>query len=214
MTVFVLDDHEIIRDGLRARLEQEPDITVIGEAATATEALARIPQLTPDVVILDIQLPDGDGITVCREVRSTMKPPPACLMLTSDTDDDALFGAIVAGVSGYMLTRASSASIVSAVRTVAAGGSLLDPTLTAGVMNRLRRGAGGVDPRYEQLTPQERRILDHIADGMTNRQIADRLFLAEKTVRNYVASLLAKLGLQRRSAAAAYGTERRLRQES
>ena len=194
ISVFLLDDHELVRTGLKTVFESEDDIQVVGEAATVAEALVRIPQVRPDVAILDVRLPDGQGVEVCREIRSTVEPPPACLMLTSYSDDDALFGAIMAGAAGYMLKQVSGRSLVDAVRTVAVGGSLLDATLTASVMNKLRgeTASSAPDPRYEQLSPQERRVLDLVAEGLTNRQIAERLFLAEKTVKNYVSSVAAQ----------------------
>ncbi|WP_409493795.1 response regulator [Amycolatopsis sp. cmx-11-12] len=210
ISVFLLDDHELVRTGLKTVFEAEDDLTVVGEASTAAEALVRIPAVKPQVAVLDVRLPDGGGISVCREIRAAVDPPPACLMLTSYSDDDALFGAIMAGAAGYMLKQVSGGALVKAVRTVAAGGSLLDSTLTASVMNRLRGDNDDhPDPRYEQLSPQERRVLDHIADGLTNRQIAEKLFLAEKTVKNYVSSLLHKLGFERRTAAAVYASQRR-----
>ncbi|ANN15657.1 response regulator [Amycolatopsis orientalis] len=209
ISVFLLDDHELVRTGLKTVFEAEDDLTVIGEASTAAEALVRIPAVKPQVAVLDVRLPDGEGVSVCREIRSSVTPPPACLMLTSYSDDDALFGAIMAGAAGYMLKQVSGGALVKAVRTVAAGGSLLDSTMTASVMNRLRGGSDLPDPRYEQLSPQERRVLDHIADGLTNRQIAEKLYLAEKTVKNYVSSLLHKLGFERRTAAAVYASQRR-----
>ncbi|MGK3207026.1 response regulator [Amycolatopsis kentuckyensis] len=209
ISVFLLDDHELVRTGLKTVFESESDIEVVGEAATAAEALVRIPQSRPDVAILDVRLPDGQGVEVCREIRSTVAPPPACLMLTSYSDDDALFGAIMAGAAGYMLKQVSGRSLVDAVRTVAVGGSLLDATLTASVMNKLRGAdVAAPDPRYEQLSPQERRVLDLVAEGLTNRQIAERLFLAEKTVKNYVSSVLHKLGVERRTSAAVYLSQR------
>ena len=209
ISVFLLDDHELVRTGLKTVFESESDIEVVGEAATAAEALVRIPQARPDVAILDVRLPDGQGVEVCREIRSTVAPPPACLMLTSYSDDDALFGAIMAGAAGYMLKQVSGRSLVEAVRTVAGGGSLLDATLTASVMNKLRGAdVAAPDPRYEQLSPQERRVLDLVAEGLTNRQIAERLFLAEKTVKNYVSSVLHKLGVERRTSAAVYLSQR------
>ncbi|MDX3194779.1 response regulator transcription factor [Streptomyces sp. MN03-5084-2B] len=208
--VFLLDDHELVRTGLKTVFEPEADIEVVGEAGTAAEALVRIPQARPDVAVLDVRLPDGEGVAVCREIRSTVEPPPACLMLTSYSDDEALFGAIMAGAAGYMLKQVSGRSLVEAVRTVAAGGSLLDATLTASVMNKLRgENVAAADPRYEQLSPQERRVLDLVAEGLTNRQIAERLFLAEKTVKNYVSSVLHKLGVERRTSAAVYMSQRR-----
>jgi DNA-binding NarL/FixJ family response regulator len=208
ITVFLLDDHEVVRLGLRQLLEGEPDVHVVGEASTAAQAVARIPALRPDVAVLDVRLPDGDGITVCREVRSVMDEPPACLMLTSFSDDEALFTAIMAGASGYLLKQVSGTDLVGAVRRLAAGESLLDPALTTAVLERLRNPDNDEDPRYESLTEQERRILDEIAAGKTNRQIAQSMFLAEKTVKNYVSGLLRKLGMERRTEAAVYAVER------
>jgi DNA-binding NarL/FixJ family response regulator len=207
--VFLLDDHEVVRLGLGQLLDGEPDIEVVGDAATAAQAIARIPALRPDVAILDVRLPDGDGITVCREVRSAMDDPPACLMLTSFSDDDALFTAIMAGAAGYLLKQVSGTDLVGAVRRLAAGESLLDPAMTASVLERLRHPVEEEeDPRYRSLTEQERRILEEIAVGKTNRQIAQSMFLAEKTVKNYVSGLLRKLGLERRTEAAVYAVER------
>jgi DNA-binding NarL/FixJ family response regulator len=200
--VFLLDDHEIVRRGVRDLINAEPGITVIGEAATAASALARIPALKPDVAILDIRLPDGDGVTVCREIRSKM-PQLACLMLTSFSDDDALFEAIMAGAAGYVLKQIRGTDLVGAIRTIASGQSLLDPEAASRVMRRMRDQAATTDP-LASLTDQERRILALIGEGLTNRQIGDRLFLAEKTVKNYISALFAKLGMQRRAQAAAY----------
>jgi DNA-binding NarL/FixJ family response regulator len=200
--VFLLDDHEIVRRGVRDLLETEPDLTVIGEAGTAAAALARIPALKPDVAVLDIRLPDGDGVTVCRDIRSKM-PQLACLMLTSFSDDEALFDAIMAGAAGYVLKQIRGTDLVGAIRTIASGQSLLDPQAAATVMRRMRDQATATDP-LAGLTDQERRILALIGEGLTNRQIGDRLFLAEKTVKNYVSALFAKLGMQRRAQAAAY----------
>jgi DNA-binding NarL/FixJ family response regulator len=211
ISVFTVDDHEIVRRGIRQVLDVEDDIEVVGEAATAAEAMAAIPVAQPRVVILDVRLPDGDGVTVCRDIRSAMTPPPACLMLTSYSDDEALFGAIMAGASGYMIKQVTGNDIVSAVRTLGLGGSLLDAGVTATVLNRLRGGRND-DPRYKSLSPQERKILDLIARGMTNRQIATELWLAEKTVKNYVSTLIHKLGFDSRTEAAVYAT--RLRQAS
>ena len=205
--VFLLDDHELVRRGVREMLEADGDIVVVGEAATAAEALARVPAVRPQVAVLDVRLPDGDGITVCRELRSQL-PDLACLMLTSFADDEALFGAIMAGAAGYVLKEIRSADLVGAVRTVAAGGSLLDPSAAAKVMERLRTGGREKDA-VDALTEQERRILDLIGEGLTNRQIGERMFLAEKTVKNYVSSVLSKLGLQRRTQAAVLATQRR-----
>ncbi|QJY48975.1 response regulator [Pseudonocardia broussonetiae] len=209
ISVFLLDDHEIVRRGIAGLLEGEDDIVVVGEAGTAAQAMARIPALRPDVAILDVRLPDGEGVSVCRDVRAAVDPPPACLMLTSYSDDEALFGAIMAGASGYLLKQVAGIDLVGAVRTVAAGGSLLDPRATSVVLDRLRKGEEPEDPRYASLSPQEQRILALIADGMTNRQIGAELFLAEKTVKNYVSSLLHKLGFARRTEAAVYAAEHR-----
>jgi len=200
--VFLLDDHEIVRRGVRDLLESEPGITVVGEAGTAAAALARIPALKPDVAILDVRLPDGDGVTVCREIRSRM-PQVACLMLTSFGDDEALFDAIMAGAAGYVLKQIRGTDLVGAVRTIASGQSLLDPEAASRVMRRMRDQAQRYDP-LSGLTDQERRILELIGEGLTNRQIGERLFLAEKTVKNYVSSLFAKLGMERRTQGAAY----------
>ncbi|MGH3495579.1 MAG: response regulator [Sciscionella sp.] len=209
ISVFLLDDHEVVRQGLRALLEAEGDIRVVGEAGSVREALVRIPVVRPAVAVLDVRLPDGEGITVCREIRVAVDPPPSCLMLTSYSDDEALFGAIMAGASGYMLKQVSGNDLVAAVRTVAAGGSLLDAQVTATVLGRLRGDTGVADPRYALLSPQERRVLELIAEGLTNRQIGQRLYLAEKTVKNYVSALLHKLGLERRTEAAVYAERRR-----
>ena len=202
--VFLLDDHEVVRNGIRALLEAEDDITVVGEAATVAEAQARIPPIRPHVAILDVRLPDGSGIEVCREVRS-QHPEIACLMLTSYADDEALFAAIMAGAAGYVLKQVSGHDLVNDVRRVAEGQSLLDPNLTERVMKRLRSGQDE-DPLLASLTPQERRILELVTEGRTNRQIASEIFLAEKTVKNYVSNLLEKLGMQRRTEAAVYAT--------
>jgi DNA-binding NarL/FixJ family response regulator len=203
--VFLLDDHEVVRRGIGDLLDAEPDMQVVGEAATAREALARIPALRPHVAVLDVRLPDGDGVTVCREIRSQM-PQVACLMLTSFADDEALFDAIMAGAAGYVLKQVRGSDLVNAIRTVAGGGSMLDPKATSQVMARLRAGSQQPDP-LSGLSDQERRILDLIGEGLTNRQIGEQLYLAEKTVKNYVSSLLAKLGMERRVQAAVYATE-------
>jgi len=200
--VFLLDDHEVVRMGVRELLEAEPDITVVGEAGTASSALARIPALRPDVAILDVRLPDGDGVSVCREIRSKM-PGVACLMLTSFGDDEALFDAIMAGAAGYVLKQIRGTDLVGAVRTVASGQSLLGPDAASRVMRRMREQSAHDDP-LAALTGQERQILELIGQGLTNRQIGERMFLAEKTVKNYVSALFAKLGMERRTQAAAY----------
>jgi DNA-binding NarL/FixJ family response regulator len=200
--VFLLDDHEVVRRGVRDLLEAEDDIEVVGEAGTAEQALARIPPTRPHVAVLDVRLPDGDGVSVCREIRSE-HPDIQCLMLTSFSDDEALFQAIMAGAAGYLLKQIKGTDIVDGVRRVARGESLLDPTVTKRVLDRLRKPPEE-DERLARLTPQERRILELIAEGMTNRQIADTIHLAEKTVKNYVSNLLAKLGMERRTQAAVY----------
>ncbi|MET9294451.1 response regulator transcription factor [Streptomyces sp. NPDC003077] len=203
ITVFLLDDHEVVRRGVHEMLTVESDIEVVGEAGTAADALVRIPATRPDVAVLDVRLPDGSGVEVCREIRSRDENIK-CLMLTSFADDEALFDAIMAGASGYVLKAIRGNELLSAVRDVAAGKSLLDPVATARVLERLRAGGSRGDDRLAQLTDQERRILDLIGEGLTNRAIGARLHLAEKTIKNYVSSLLSKLGMERRSQAAAY----------
>ncbi len=204
ISAFLLDDHEVVRQGVRALLEASGEITVVGEASTAAEALARIPAVRPDVAVLDVRLPDGNGIEVCREVRSSIGTN--CLMLTSYSDDEALFEAIMAGAAGYVLKQIRGNELLSAVKRVAAGESLLDPAVTGRVLERLRRPSAE-DERLSRLTPQERRILALIADGMTNRQIANELHLAEKTIKNYVSNMLTKLGMERRTEAAVFATK-------
>ncbi|MFD7879319.1 response regulator [Streptomyces sp. NPDC059766] len=202
--VFLLDDHEVVRRGVHEMLSVEDDIEVVGEAGTAAEALARIPATRPDVAVLDVRLPDGSGVEVCREVRSRDESV-GCLMLTSFADDEALLDAIMAGASGYVLKAIRGNELLSAVRDVAAGKSLIDPQAAARARMRLREGAGaGSDDRLARLTEQERRILDLIGEGLTNREIGERLHLAEKTIKNYVSGLLSKLEMQRRSQAAAF----------
>ncbi|AAZ57068.1 response regulator transcription factor [Thermobifida fusca] len=203
--VFLVDDHDVVRRGITAFLESEGDIEVVGEAATAADAIARIPAVRPDVAVLDVRLPDGSGVEVCREVRSRL-PELACLMLTSYSDDEALYQAVMAGASGYVLKQIHGSDLVGAVRTVAGGGSLLDPQSTARIMERLRERERREDP-LAKLTEQERRIFELIGEGLTNREIGERVFLAEKTVKNYVSSILAKLDMQRRTQAAAYAAQ-------
>ena len=198
--VFLLDDHEIVRRGLKELLESEGDIEVVGESGLAAEATRRIPAIRPDVAVLDGRLPDGSGIDVCREVRSR-DPGIAALILTSFDDDEALFAAIMAGASGYILKQVRSSDLVESVRQVAAGRSMLDPAITAQVLERIRSGPKQ-DPTLARLTQHEQRILELIGEGLTNRQIAARLSLAEKTVKNYVSTMLAKLGLESRTQAA------------
>ncbi|MFK4145348.1 response regulator [Streptomyces sp. NPDC004065] len=208
--VFLLDDHEVVRRGVHDLLNDEPDIEVVGEAATAEQALVRVPALRPDVAVLDVRLPDGDGVSVCRELRSRI-PDLACLMLTSFDDEEALLDSIMAGASGYVLKQIQGSDLVSAVRTVARGQSLLDPSATTKLMARLR---GGQQQEEEPdglpgLTDREREILALIGEGLTNRQIGQRLYLAEKTVKNHISRLLAKLGVERRIQAAVIATQAR-----
>lgn len=198
--VFLLDDHEVVRRGLADLLVIEPDLEVVGEAGSVAEALQRIPAVRPDVAVLDVRLPDGSGVEVCRDIRASM-PDVRCLMLTSYADDEALFNAIMAGASGYVLKEIRGTDLVNAIRQVAAGKSLLDPGATQRVLERIRAGEHH-DTRLDVLSDQERRILDLIGEGMTNRQIGESMHLAEKTVKNYVSSLLAKLGMERRTQAA------------
>jgi two-component system, NarL family, response regulator DevR len=205
--VFLLDDHEIVRRGLADLLETESDLTVVGEAGTAAEALNRIPAARPDVAVLDARLPDGSGIDVCRDIRSSM-PQVRCLILTSYDDNDAVFAAVMAGASGYLLKEIRGSSLVDAIRQVAAGRSLLDPSVTERLLTRLRDGEPE-DKKLASLSEREREILGLITEGLTNRQIGERLFLAEKTVKNYVSGLLAKLGMERRTQAAVFGAEHR-----
>ena len=207
--IFLLDDHEVVRRGVRDLLEAEPDFVVVGEASTAAEALARVPAVRPDVAVLDVRLPDGNGVEVCRELKSTL-PELACLMLTSFADDEALFDAIMAGAAGYVLKQIRGSDLVGAVRTVAHGGSLLDPKAAGALMARMR-APKAPDP-LAGLSDQERRILELIGEGLTNREIGQRLFLAEKTVKNYVSNLLAKLGFHRRTQVAVLATEVRTQQ--
>ena len=205
--LFLLDDHEIVRRGVADLLGSQDDIEIVGEAATVEEALDRIPAAAPDVAVLDARLPDGSGIEVCRLIRAD-HPEIRCLILTSYDDDEAIFAAVLAGAAGYVLKQIRGSNLIDAVRQVAAGQSLLDPGVTERVLARIRDGAR-TDPRIAALTDQERRILDLITDGLTNRQIGDELFLAEQTVKNNVSSLLQKLGMQRRTQAAVLGAQLR-----
>ena len=206
--VFLLDDHEVVRRGVAELISVEEDLAVVGEASTAAEALSRVPAVQPDVAVLDVRLPDGDGVTVCRELRSRL-PDLRCLMLTSFADDQALFDAIMAGAAGYVLKQIRGADLVGAIRTVAGGQSLLDPRATARVLDRMRHAAAAEPDPLSGLSEQERKVLELIGEGLTNREIGERMFLAEKTVKNYVSHLLAKLGLQRRTQAAILATEHR-----
>lgn len=203
--VFLMDDHEVVRRGVAALLSAEDDIEIVGEADSAAQALARIPAVRPHVAVLDVRIPDGDGVSVCREVRSQM-PEVACLMLTSFSDEEALFNAVMAGASGYVLKQIHGSDLVGAVRTVASGQSLLDPRSTAQMLQRLRDRETRKDP-LAALSDQERQILELIGEGLTNRQIGERMFLAEKTVKNYVSNLFAKLNMSRRTQAAAFAAQ-------
>jgi DNA-binding NarL/FixJ family response regulator len=204
--VFLLDDHELVREGIRQLLESDEEIEVVGEATTAAEARARIPLANPDVAILDVRLEDGNGIEVCRDMRSAL-PDLVCLMLTSYADDEALYASVMAGASGYVLKRIRAGELIEDVKKVADGASLMDPRAVARVVERIRKGPEE-DPRMADLTPQERRILELIADGRTNRQIAVEMILAEKTVKNYVTNLLSKLKMTSRTEAAVYAARR------
>jgi DNA-binding NarL/FixJ family response regulator len=206
--VFLLDDHEVVRRGVVELLHAEPDLQVVGEASTAAEALSRVPAVHPDVAVLDVRLPDGDGVSVCRELRSKL-PGLRCLMLTSFADDQALFDAIMAGADGYVLKQIRGADLVGAIRTVASGQSMLDPRATARVLDKMRHAATEKDDPLAVLSAQERTVLELIGEGLTNREIGERMYLAEKTIKNYVSHLLAKLGLQRRTQAAILATEHR-----
>ncbi|PTR30564.1 LuxR family two component transcriptional regulator [Rhodococcus sp. OK519] len=209
--VFLVDDHEIVRRGLVDLLGSAPDLTVVGEAASVGEAMARIPSSGADVAVLDVRLPDGNGVELCRDLRNVL-PDLRCLMLTSFADDEALFDAVMAGASGFVLKQILGTDLISAVRTVGAGGSLLDSRATAALMQRMR-SERTADPLAE-LSDQERAVFDLIGQGLTNREIAERLFLAEKTIKNYVSRLLAKLGMQRRTQAAVLATELRSNRRS
>jgi len=208
--VFLVDDHEVVRRGVRDVLQGSGEIVVVGEAGSVTEAREAIPTAAPDVAVLDVQLPDGTGIELCRDLRSD-RPELACLMLTSFPDDDAMLDAVVAGASGYVLKQVRGSDLVDAVRKVAAGHSLLDPDLRARAADRIRKGPEE-DDRLKHLTPQEHRILELLADGLTNRQIAEEMFLAEKTVKNYVSNLLSKMGMSRRTEAAVFAARMSERQ--
>jgi two-component system, NarL family, response regulator DevR len=206
--IFLLDDHEVVRRGLHDLLDGESGLSVVGDAGTAEQALVRGPALRPDVAVLDVRLPDGDGVTVCRELRSRL-PGLACLMLTSFDDDDALLDAVLAGAAGYVLKQIKGSDLVAAVRTVAAGQSMLDPATTARLLGSLRgqeAPAPAPEGALEGLSDREREILDLIGEGLTNRQIGSRLYLSEKTVKNNISRLLAKLGVERRVQAAVLAT--------
>ena len=211
---MIVDDHAVVRRGLRDLLSERAEITVIGEAGTVKQALAEAARLRPDVVVMDLRLPDGSGVEACRDIRSA-RPETKVLILTSHADQNALFAAVIAGASGYLLKDLNPASIQDAVTQIGRGGAMLDPQMAAGVLERLRKGQGAhpADDAFSSLSPQEDRILDMVADGMTNGEIATRLHLAEKTIKNYVSQIYAKLNVERRSQAARLATERRLRKE-
>ena len=203
--VFLLDDHELVREGIRSLLESDDEIAVVGEASTAAEALIRIPLAKPDVAILDVRLEDGNGVEVCRDMRSAM-PELVCLMVTSFADDEALFASIMAGAAGYVLKQIRGRDLVEDVKKVAGGASLMDPRMVAKVIERIANPPVA-DARFSSLSPQERNILDLIAEGKTNRQIAEALFISEKTVKNYTTTLLSKLGMSNRTEAAIFATK-------
>ncbi len=207
--VFLLDDHEVVRRGLCDLLQRDGDIEVVGESGSAVEAAARIPALRPHVAVLDGRLPDGSGIEVCREIRS-VDPSIAVLILTSYDDDDALFSAVMAGAAGYLLKQVGGSDVIAGIRTVAQGKSLIDPSLTGKLLTRLRNPPVPAREEEDPLSPREHEILELITEGCTNRQIGERLYLAEKTVKNYVSSLLTKLGMERRTQVAVYGAQHRL----
>lgn len=211
LRVLIVDDHDIVRRGLATLISRQDGLEVVGEAGTAAEAVEKARSLAPDVVVLDIRLPDGSGIEACREIRDS-NPDVRVLMLTSYSDEEAIMGSIMAGASGYLLKEIRSAEIVAAVHRVGNGQSLLDPAVTASVLERVRRGSGG-DDKWAQLTGQEQRILELISEGQTNREIAGVLSLSDKTVKNYVSTILGKLEVARRSQAAAYMADRRARND-
>ena len=210
---LLVDDHEVVRKGLRAMLEAQEDIEVVAEAGTAEEAVAKARAIRPDVVVMDVRLPDASGVVACRDIRSAL-PDTAVLMLTSFSDDQALFDSIMAGAAGYVLKQIKGGELVDGIRRVAGGESLLDPAVTARVLDRVRNPQGDEDPRLARLTPTELRILEMIAEGLTNREIGERIHLAEKTIKNYVSTILSKLQMTRRAEAAAYLAERRGRDAS
>ena len=208
--VMLVDDHEVVRKGLRSMLEANEDLEVVAEAGTADESVLRARSYKPDVVVMDVRLPDRSGVLACRDIRDA-HPEMAVLMLTSFSDDQALFDSIMAGAAGYVLKQIRGSDLVDAVRRVADGESLLDPKVTQRVLERVRDPKGDEDPRLARLTPTEQRILEMVAEGLTNREIGERIHLAEKTVKNYVSSILSKLEVSRRAEAAAYLATHRAR---
>ena len=208
--VMLVDDHEVVREGLRTLIGRHKEMLVVGEAATTADAIETAAKTRPDVIVMDIRLPDGSGVEACRTIREA-RPETKVIMLTSYADDEALFASIVAGAAGYLLKQTRGQAVIDAIEAVAQGGSLLDPGVTGKVLERVRRGRGDVDPAFASLTEQERKVLEHLAEGKTNRVIGEALFLSEKTVKNYVSRILDKLGLARRAEAAAYMAKRRPR---
>ena len=208
--VMLVDDHEVVREGLRTLIGRHKELTVAAEASTMAEAIAAAALAKPDVIIMDVRLPDGSGVEACRAIRET-RPETKVIMLTSYADDEALFASIVAGAAGYLLKQTRGQAVIDAITSVAHGGSLLDPEVTGKVLERVRRGREDEDPAFASLTDQERKVLGHLAEGKTNRDIGTTLFLSEKTVKNYVSRILDKLGLARRAEAAAYMAKRRPR---
>jgi DNA-binding NarL/FixJ family response regulator len=208
--VMLVDDHEVVREGLRTLIGRHKEMLVVGEAATTAEAIETAAKTRPDVIVMDIRLPDGSGVEACRTIREA-RPETKVIMLTSYADDEALFASIVAGAAGYLLKQTRGQAVIDAIEAVAQGRSLLDPDVTGKVLERVRRGRGDEDPAFASLTDQERKVLEHLAEGKTNRVIGEALFLSEKTVKNYVSRILDKLGLARRAEAAAYMAKRRPR---
>lgn len=208
--MMLVDDHEVVREGVKAMLETTGELTVVAQAGTVADAVLRSRSYKPDVIVMDVRLPDGSGVEACRAILSE-RPESRILMLTSYEDDRALFDAIMAGASGYLLKQIRGTDLISGIRRVARGESLLDPAVTAKVLQRVRDGSGSADPGLARLTPTERRILDAIATGSTNREIGDTLGLAEKTIKNYVSTIFSKLHVARRAEAAAYLVENRER---
>ena len=208
--VMLVDDHEVVREGLRTLIGRHKDMLVVGEAGTTAEAIDTAAKAKPDVIIMDVRLPDGSGVEACRTIREA-RPETRVIMLTSYADDEALFASIVAGAAGYLLKQTRGQAVIDAINAVAHGQSLLDPDVTGKVLERVRRGRGDEDPAFASLTDQERKVLEQLAEGKTNREIGEVLFLSEKTVKNYVSRILDKLGLARRAEAAAYMAKRRPR---
>ena len=210
LRVMLVDDHEVVLEGLRTLLGRDKNLLVVAEAGTTAEAIETAARAKPDVVVMDVRLPDGSGVEACRTIREA-RPETKVIMLTSYADDEALFASIVAGAAGYLLKQTRGQAVIDAITSVAQGRSLLDPDVTGKVLERVRRGREDEDPAFASLTEQERKVLEHLAEGKTNREIGEVLFLSEKTVKNYVSRILDKLGLARRAEAAAYMAKRRPR---